>query len=137
MSFPPYSWNCTACEHVNVYGRPLCAACGLPNAPADARVSAARLARGLGPVPVPEMPKEPAPAPVTSNAVFGCFFFGIFCIVAAWDSIAHGRWPFFTPPQLDVFASLGPTGGGLVLGLLGAFSIVLGVALMSWHSGKG
>jgi hypothetical protein len=66
---------------------------------------------------------------------FGMFAFGVYLLVGAYHGFNYAKWPFFMPPQLDIFGLLfglfgeqvgGYVGGGL-LGVLGLFFALIGI----------
>jgi hypothetical protein len=61
--------------------------------------------------------------------------FGVYLLSGAYYGFTYAKWPYFMPPQLDVFGLLfgflgeqvgGYVGGGL-LGLLGLFFALIGI----------
>jgi hypothetical protein len=73
-----------------------------------------------------------------TGPVVGLFAFSAYLLAGSYYGLTHAKWPFFMPPQLDVFGFLfglfgeqvgGYVGGGL-LGLLGLALAIWGVAVL-------
>jgi hypothetical protein len=73
-----------------------------------------------------------------SGLAFGAIAFGAYSLGGSYYGFAHAKWPFFMPPQLDIFGFLfeifgeqvgGYAGGGL-LGILGLALVILGVTML-------
>jgi hypothetical protein len=68
---------------------------------------------------------------------------GVYLLTGAYYGLTYAKWPFFMPPQLDIFGLLigffgeqvaGYVGGGL-LGVLGLFFAFIGiVSLMKFNA---
>jgi len=70
---------------------------------------------------------------------FGLIAFGAYLLAGSYYGLTYAKWPFFMPPQLDIFGLLfglfgehagGYVGGGL-LGVLGLALAILGVAVLA------
>jgi hypothetical protein len=68
----------------------------------------------------------------------GMLAFGVYLLSGAYYGFSYAKWPFFMPPQLDIFGLLfglfgeqvgGYVGGGL-LGVLGLFFALIGIPLV-------
>jgi hypothetical protein len=73
-----------------------------------------------------------------AGLAFGAIAFGAYFLGGSYYGFAHAKWPFFMPPQLDIFGFLfelfgqkigGYVGGGL-LGILGLALVILGVTML-------
>jgi hypothetical protein len=76
--------------------------------------------------------------PPSAASVLWLFVAGTYLIAGAYYSFTNAKWPFFMPPQLDVFGWLfgifGEHMGGYIgvgfLGTLGLLLVALGMAIM-------
>ena len=82
------------------------------------------------------IPSKDGDSPI--GLVFGLFAFAAYLLAGSYYGLTYAKWPFFMPPQLDVFGLLfglfgeqagGYVGGGL-LGLLGLALAICGVAIL-------
>jgi hypothetical protein len=73
-----------------------------------------------------------------TGLVLGLFAFSAYLLAGSYYGLTRAKWPFFMPPQLDLFGLLfglfgehagGYVGGGL-LGLLGLASAICGVVIL-------
>ena len=140
---PSYGWVCFACQGSNRAGKEVCQHCGFAARATSRDIEVAQ--RGLANI-VPsaalptsggnDAPSEAegpsAPAPLVALLLVA---FGVLCLVGAYQSLAHGRWPAFMPPQLDLIAvplswlseTLGAWVGSAIAGLIGLVCIFGGL----------
>ncbi|MCW5649791.1 MAG: hypothetical protein KIS62_08605 [Ramlibacter sp.] len=79
--------------------------------------------------------KATPPSPVSAIGLFGV---GAYLFAGAYYGFSHAKWPFFMPPQLDVFGFIfdlfGERVGGYVgagfLGALGLALVALGISIL-------
>ena len=73
-----------------------------------------------------------------AGLAFGAIAFGAYLLGGSYYGFTHAKWPFFMPPQLDIFGFLfelfgqqvgGYAGGGL-LGFLGLALVILGITML-------
>jgi len=72
------------------------------------------------------------------GTALGCFAFGAYLLLGAYQTFARVHWPGFLPPQLDAIALLfsvlpepfATYAAGVVTGALGMGCVVVGV--LSW-----
>jgi hypothetical protein len=73
-----------------------------------------------------------------------CFLIGVYLLAGACYGFVNAKWPFFMPPQLDIFGLFfdlfgqraGGYFGGGVLGVLGLSSLVLGILILANSQSK-
>lgn len=78
------------------------------------------------------------PAPPSPASAIGLFVAGAYLFAGAYYGFVHAKWPFFMPPQLDIFGFIfdlfgervgGYVGGGF-LGALGLALVALGIFIL-------
>ena len=57
-----------------------------------------------------------------AGPAFSAIAFGAYLLGGSYYGFAHAKWPFFMPPQLDIF--------GFLFGLLGLALVILGVTML-------
>ena len=71
-------------------------------------------------------------------SVFGLFVAGAYLFAGAYYGFTNAKWPFFMPPQLDIFGwffgIFGERMGGYIgagfLGTLGLMLVALGIVIL-------
>jgi hypothetical protein len=70
---------------------------------------------------------------------FGLIAFGAYLLAGSYYGLTYAKWPFFMPPQLDIFGLLfglfgepvGGYAGGSLLGVLGLVLAIFGIAVLA------
>jgi len=136
-----YAWVCFACQGSNGAGTEVCQHCGFTARATARNIELAQNGRANQAPPSPAQPvleavassaRPTAPAPLVALLLVA---FGVLCLVGAYQSFLHGRWPAFMPPQLDLFAvplswlseKLGAWVGGAIAGFVGVFCVLGGI----------
>lgn len=136
---PSYEWTCHGCKQSNVTNTDVCLHCGLSALASGRDIQRARVkyvnlsSLSQGNTYCEQWKPSPAAKPNFGVALLGIGF-GIFCLYGAYVSISSGRWPYYMPMQLDVFAGLASffsertsaIVGGIVAGIVGTLCTIGG-----------
>ena len=76
---------------------------------------------------------QPQKVKTSVGLAVGALAFGAYLLVGAYYGFTHAKWPFFMPPQLDIFGFLFELFGEQIGGYAGGgFLALLGSALAIW-----